>query len=298
MKPLDDLGKELDALFSVELRAGGFALIVESRGGSTGGRPPRNSEYVPALRQHFERMKALGMVLEDVQVVSGKTVGLPEADRRIFPEGFPLPLALSIVADVESLRLSIGRASAEHRRESPSGGNPTKRLMLLIRWPVAAEMTPVELEELLAGKAGVHQEQPTDDEAELERRARQAEKLIKVASKSAPVPPPPGQKSPRKTSGSTDRYVRDPNVIAWVLCEANGTCEVCEEAAPFVRSDGEPYLEVHHVRRLASGGPDTTDNAVACCPNCHRRFHHASDHEALRHRTISRVSRLKDYPVI
>jgi 5-methylcytosine-specific restriction protein A len=31
---------------------------------------------------------------------------------------------------------------------------------------------------------------------------------------------------------------------------------------------------VHHRVRLADGGDDTTDNAVALCPNCHRKAHY------------------------
>ncbi|HXU34436.1 MAG TPA: HNH endonuclease [Thermoanaerobaculia bacterium] len=33
-------------------------------------------------------------------------------------------------------------------------------------------------------------------------------------------------------------------------------------------------MEVHHRIRLAYGGEDTVENAVALCPNCHREAHH------------------------
>ncbi|MCM3163270.1 HNH endonuclease [Metabacillus litoralis] len=72
----------------------------------------------------------------------------------------------------------------------------------------------------------------------------------------------------------TKAFRRDPDVIAEVLIRANGTCEKCGKEAPFKRaSDGSPYLEVHHKKRLADGGEDTTDNAIAVCPNCHRELH-------------------------
>lgn len=32
-------------------------------------------------------------------------------------------------------------------------------------------------------------------------------------------------------------------------------------------------MEEHHVIRLADGGSDSIDNAVALCPNCHRKIH-------------------------
>jgi 5-methylcytosine-specific restriction protein A len=69
-------------------------------------------------------------------------------------------------------------------------------------------------------------------------------------------------------------YVRNPDVVAEVLLRANGNCEACGEAAPFIRRSNEtPYLEVHHSKRLSDGGDDTVENAVALCPNCHRKVH-------------------------
>ncbi|CAA0117638.1 Uncharacterised protein [BD1-7 clade bacterium] len=70
-------------------------------------------------------------------------------------------------------------------------------------------------------------------------------------------------------------YDRNPDVIAEVLARANGICEKCNKGAPFTRkSDGSPYLEVHHLIHLANGGDDTVENAVAVCPNCHREYHY------------------------
>jgi hypothetical protein len=72
-------------------------------------------------------------------------------------------------------------------------------------------------------------------------------------------------------------YDRSPYVVAEVLARAQGHCERCGKPAPFLRrTDGSPYLEVHHCRRLADGGPDLPSNALALCPNCHRRAHHGA----------------------
>jgi len=54
---------------------------------------------------------------------------------------------------------------------------------------------------------------------------------------------------------------------------AHGRCDLCAMTAPFMTSKGKPYLECHHVTPLAKGGGDTIDNAVALCPNCHRKMH-------------------------
>lgn len=73
---------------------------------------------------------------------------------------------------------------------------------------------------------------------------------------------------------TTKVFKRNADVIAEVLIRANGICEKCGKKAPFNRvSDGTPYLEVHHIKRLADGGEDTVENTMAVCPNCHRELH-------------------------
>lgn len=80
---------------------------------------------------------------------------------------------------------------------------------------------------------------------------------------------------PERKLVTTTAFLRNPYVIAEVLTRARGTCERCDHPAPFLRvSDGTPYLEVHHIERLADGGEDTVENAIALCPNCHRKAHH------------------------
>lgn len=103
---------------------------------------------------------------------------------------------------------------------------------------------------------------------------------------------PAGQKKPRKTLGSVVSYVRDPEVKAWVLEKADGICEGCHLAAPFVDGEGNPFLEVHHVVPLAEEGPDTVENAVAVCPNCHRHLHYGADRLRTREALYKKVARL------
>jgi len=73
----------------------------------------------------------------------------------------------------------------------------------------------------------------------------------------------------------TKAFKRNADVIAEVLLRTNGFCQKCGKEAPFKRaSDETPYLEVHHIKRLADGGEDTVENAIAVCPNCHRQLHY------------------------
>ena len=88
---------------------------------------------------------------------------------------------------------------------------------------------------------------------------------------------PPGCQRPRRIRGQADVSSRSAEVHAWTLQEAKGTCELCGDEGPFKRaSSREPFLEVHHVEPLATGGPDVPENAVALCPNCHRRAHYGN----------------------
>jgi len=104
---------------------------------------------------------------------------------------------------------------------------------------------------------------------------------------------PKGNEKPKRSTTSTDQIERDPDVVAWVLDAANGTCECCVSAAPFVRAkDGTGYLEVHHVKTLGDGGSDTTENAVALCPNCHRELHYGINSADLVQQLYAKVSRL------
>jgi len=138
-------------------------------------------------------------------------------------------------------------------------------------------------------------ELPTADREDLETRVLSARQKIKG---NTATPPPTNLLSGTRIQSTTARFIRDPNVIAWVLVMAAGVCEACDEPAPFVRDDGEPYLEVHHVRPLAEGGPDSADNAIAVCPTCHRRLHYGSDKEHLRGGALKKIARLKNYPKV
>ncbi len=97
-----------------------------------------------------------------------------------------------------------------------------------------------------------------------------------------------------RTRTGVVEFTRDKWVVRLVLDRAKGICECCEEPAPFKkRRGGEPYLEVHHVVPLSEGGPDTIDNAVAICPNCHARCHQGEDHRKATERLYENVPTLK-----
>jgi 5-methylcytosine-specific restriction endonuclease McrA len=117
---------------------------------------------------------------------------------------------------------------------------------------------------------------PTGPTSDAEELARRTANLLTAG----PVARPAGVAHPRAVARPSLQYQRDPAVRAFVLQVADGTCELCHDPAPFTGVDGLPYLEVHHVQHLADGGPDTVENAVALCPNCHRLVHVARERAA------------------
>ena len=141
------------------------------------------------------------------------------------------------------------------------------------------------IKQIVEAKGYFSDAKPTPDPDLLERRTR---KLLTRGITVVPI----GEQRPARVTNTIERFVRSPAVKAWVLLAANGHCENCGLPAPFVQEDGTPFLEVHHIKPLAEGGSDTVTNAVAICPNCHRRFHYGANAVQLAARIVERVGRL------
>lgn len=128
--------------------------------------------------------------------------------------------------------------------------------------------------------------EPTSDENQLNQR-------VQILLRESFSSPPAGNVSPERVAvAATTSVKRDPAVVAWVQKIANGKCELCLLNAPFLTDESRPYLEVHHVVTLASGGSDTVSNAVALCPNCHRAMHFSNARAALTDRLYAQAPRL------
>lgn len=118
---------------------------------------------------------------------------------------------------------------------------------------------------------------------------------VEALRKSPNLETPVGVRKPEKRHSQSTVYSRDPAVVAWVLRNSGGKCEVCSTTAPFLKYGGDFYLEVHHLRRLADGGPDTICNAVAACPNCHRELHFGERRQELLNTLYEANGRLHRY---
>lgn len=71
------------------------------------------------------------------------------------------------------------------------------------------------------------------------------------------------------------KYIeRNPRLSRLLKQKFNYRCQLCDQEG-FIKKNGEPYAEAHHLENLASGGPDLSDNILVLCPNCHRKLHFA-----------------------
>ncbi len=254
------------------------AVVLQSAGDSRDGQPSRNPGYDLGLLLVLNRLRGKGLRLHDAQVASAKAQELPLEERRVVLSDQTYPTS---VDDPERLRAALKSAMARTARRpgAKGAGNSQKALMLVVE----CKLSPEELGRTLAKPSDLME--PTANTALLERR-------VDALRGRRQATPPEGARSPKRVEQTVIAIERSPAVKSHVLDQAAGRCEACDLAAPFVKDNGEPYLEVHHVVTLADGGPDTIDNSAALCPTCHRALHYASDREERRRALWAKVDRL------
>ena len=103
---------------------------------------------------------------------------------------------------------------------------------------------------------------------------------------------------PRLTTAPAKRFDRDPLVTAIALTRSKFQCELPDCTVQlFVGSDGHPFVEVHHVHTLATGGEDTPENVVCLCPLHHREIHHGANAAALQTMLLQMQASRANVPV-
>ena len=131
--------------------------------------------------------------------------------------------------------------------------------------------------------AGIDLDILNEREEQLTEKANK-EKFSNVKEKAKLASGKPGNRIAYSTVYERNIYVKN-----YVLRLAKGVCQLCNVQAPFNDKKGNPYLEVHHIDWLSKGGHDIIENAVALCPNCHRKMHinvEASDVMILKNKAI------------
>lgn len=129
---------------------------------------------------------------------------------------------------------------------------------------------------------------PLDDGTPEEDRIRHARRMTDEQLKAAAKKKEKKKTIQRETK--VKQSVRDPYIVEYTKRKANGRCQLCNKPAPFRDKEGNPYLESHHIVWLAQGGPDTLENSVALCPNCHRKMHVVNDKRDIK-KLLSKAKR-------
>lgn len=70
-------------------------------------------------------------------------------------------------------------------------------------------------------------------------------------------------RKPKRRAVQTFIYERNLDIAAKLLDRVSEIRNLCQHKAPFHRPDSRPFLEIHHIVRLADDGDDTVDNVVA-----------------------------------
>lgn len=134
------------------------------------------------------------------------------------------------------------------------------------RQVVVFNLVPVDFELNLKGF-----EDEDDEEASLGISLEEERKFAYAAAEASTTS--------GKESVLRNVYCRSKRIANYVLRRAGGKCESCEKPAPFVKKNGSPYLEPHHVNRVSDGGLDHPRYIGAICPDCHREIHHGLNGE-------------------
>jgi 5-methylcytosine-specific restriction enzyme A len=101
-----------------------------------------------------------------------------------------------------------------------------------------------------------------------------------------------GNSDPEYRKRMSGSYVRDAKVREQVLRRAKGVCEECCQPG-FLKSDGNRYLETHHVISLSEQGADKLHNVIALCATDHRRAHYAQNWLELQDMFLVKLSKYK-----
>lgn len=103
--------------------------------------------------------------------------------------------------------------------------------------------------------------------------------------------PPEGNQFPDRASAVVQVIKRDNRVRAHAIKRAKGKCEYCNIRG-FLTTNGDFYLEAHHIIALCDSGRDTVDNVIALCPQHHRQAHYGKDAESLESEFIKILEKL------
>ena len=235
MRVIDDAGRERDATFHVETIEAIPTIVFESRGGARGATSERNREYAAGLEILLERLKVMGATITDALIETARSSDLPPERRRLVLKGRTYPLALGREQDVPKLRQALSAAQAKvGQTKGAKGGNPTKRIRLLLDLSRAPVITESRLGALLStGKEGLAAADVVGGAAEVARAAAEAAAEGFFDAKN-------GADERKKISRAIAQRQGQPTFRRKLLAAYAGKCAM-------TGCDAEPALEAAHI---------------------------------------------------
>lgn len=133
----------------------------------------------------------------------------------------------------------------------------------------------------------VRREHAVGTEDEIELNASEGLSIERLRDRAYAAAKP--QQAKAWNNAPSSYRARSKAVREYVLRRAAGRCELTGRPAPFVTNAGEPYLEVHHTRRLSDDGPDDPHWVAAIDPTAHREIHFGNRGEELNNSLIEKL---------
>lgn len=123
-------GTVIDSRFEAHNGATWSEITIASSGGS----PDEviNAEYTEGLEEILRRLAKAEATLIAVILNSGPQTQHAISERLVVLDDFQYPVLLNSVRDVSALRAAITRHSSRTLSKSQSGGNPRRRISLLV----------------------------------------------------------------------------------------------------------------------------------------------------------------------
>ena len=130
-----------------------FEIVVDSAGGT--GEGAINPDYSEAVEELLNRLGACGALLIGVVLNSRPVAQLALHNRILTIDEYPYPVHLRTVSDNSELRKAIAISGARQLSNSGKGGNPRRRLSLIVTLPESEAIDAKGLVELIGARAVV-----------------------------------------------------------------------------------------------------------------------------------------------
>jgi len=146
-------GTTINSNLNVFAGADWFEIVVDSAGGT--GEGAVNPEYAEAVELLLARLGARHCNLIAIVLNSRPVADFALHERIIAIDEFAYPVQLANVTDITELRKAIASAGARKLSDSIKGGNPRRRLSLIVTIPDPAVVDAKSMVRLIGARAAV-----------------------------------------------------------------------------------------------------------------------------------------------